>query len=65
MAKGSKGPGCYPSTEGNKGIPSGGLPKSSEKKAGPVVWSGQGGNKGIPKKAPGKGSSSRYAATHD
>lgn len=61
----AKGESCYPSQKGDKGIPKGGLPKVSEKKSGPITFTGQGGNKGIPKKAPGKGSSSRYAATHD
>ena len=60
-----KGQSCYPSIQGDKGLPKGGLPKVSEKKKGPIVWSGQGGNKGIPGKAPGKGASSKYAATHD
>lgn len=64
MAK-QKGQTCYPSTMGNKGIPKGSLPKVSEKKAGPVVWSGQGGSKGIPGKAPGGGKGSKWAATHD
>jgi hypothetical protein len=65
MSKGSKGPGCYPSSEGNRGIPGGSKPKSAEKKAGPIVWTGAGGNKGIPPKSPGKGMSSKWAATHD
>jgi len=65
MAKSAKGPANYPSKMGNKGIPSGGLPKVSEKTAGPIVWSGQGGNKGIPKNAPGGGKGSKWAATHD
>lgn len=63
--KGKGGPGCYPSSEGDKGLPKGGLPKVSEKKAGPIVWTGQGGNKGIPKKGKGGGTSSKWAATHD
>jgi len=64
MSKG-KGQSCYPSSQGDKGLPKGGLPKVSEKKKGPIVFTGQGGNKGIPGKAPGKGASSKYAATHD
>ncbi len=63
MAKG-KGQVCFASTMGDKGIPKGGLPKVSEKKKGPIVFAGQGGNKGIPKKAPGKGKSAGWAATH-
>jgi len=64
MSKG-KGQVCFFSNKGDKGIPKGGLPKVSEKKKGPIVFTGQGGNKGIPGKAPGKGTSSKYAATHD
>lgn len=65
MKKGGKGSTYYCSTAGDKGIPKGPLPKVSEKKAGPIVWTGQGGNKGIPGKAPGKGKSSGWAAKHD
>lgn len=65
MAKGKGGPACYPSREGDKGIPKGGLPKVSEKQKGPINFTGQGGNKGIPGKAPGGGKGSKWAATHD
>ena len=65
MAKKMKGQTCYPSQKGNKGIPSGSLPKVSEKKAGPIVLTGQGGNKGIPKSSPGGGKGSSWAGTHD
>jgi len=61
----NKGQTCYPSREGDRGIPKGSLPKVSEKKKGPIVFSGQGGNKGIPGKAPGKGKGSTWAAKHD
>lgn len=61
----NKGQSCYPSSMGDKGLPKGGLPKVSEKKSGPIVFTGQGGNKGIPSKAPGKGKGSGWAAKHD
>lgn len=48
-----------------KGIPSGGLPSSSEKKVNQVNVLGSGGDKGIPKKSGGGGTSSKWASQHD
>jgi hypothetical protein len=61
----SKGKGInFASNQGDKGIPKGALPKTSEKK-GTIQFSGQGGNKGVPPKASGKGKGSAWAGTHD
>lgn len=48
-----------------KGIPSGGLPSSSEKRVNQVNVLGSGGDKGIPKKSSGGGQTSKWAAAHD
>lgn len=64
MAK-SKGPIVLAGKKGDRGLPKGSLPKVSEKTKGPITFSGSGGNRGIPGKTPGKGSSSKFAATHD
>jgi hypothetical protein len=61
---GGKGGICFSGSENGKGLPKGGTPKVSEKKGGPIQFSGQSGDKGIPGKA-GKGKGSKWAATHD
>lgn len=65
MAKKGGGPCNFASGMGDKGIPSGGKPKVSEKKGGVIQFSGQAGDKGCPPKAPGRGKSSQWAGKHD
>lgn len=60
----SKGPCNFASDMGDKGVPKGSKPKSSEGK-GTIQFSGNAGDKGIPPKAAGKGKSSQWAGTHD
>lgn len=63
MAKG-KGQIKFASDQGDRGIPKGSLPKTTDKK-GTIQFSGQGGDQGIPKKAPGSGKGASWAGTHD